>query len=146
MSFIYNEFKRMLAEGEIDWSNDSTRFVLVMTDTTCDTEIDANTMGGFTAIDYCDGTNHNKTAGQIIANPTVTEDATNNRVELDGDNYTISSLGAGTRSNKALVLFHWDTNIGSSIPIAYIDQGGFPFNGDGTDLVVTWSDDGIIGI
>jgi len=144
-NFTYNEFKRAVASGEINLNaTDDIRAVLVMTNTTCDTEKDANTMGGFTTPDYCDGANHDSTNGHALAGEVVNEDAGNNRAEFDATDLTISSLGAGTRQNQALILFKWITNLASSMPIAYIDTGGFPFDGNGGDQVIQWNAEGII--
>ena len=146
MSFIYNEFKRMLADREVDWSNDDVRFVLVMSNTTFDTEDDIDTMGGATTPDYCDGVNHDATNGHALANEVVTEDAANSRVELSGDDHTIGSLGVGTRQVVGIIVLHWDTDMATSVPIAYIDTGGFPFDGDGTDLVININAEGLLQI
>jgi hypothetical protein len=146
-SFVFNEFKRAVAEGEVDLGlPDDIRAVLVMTTTTFGTDYDINTMGATATPDYCDGANHDSTNGHTLTNEAVTEvtGATGYAKFDDTTDLTFTALGAGTSNNVALVLFKWQTNIGSSLPIAYIDTGGFPFNGNGGDVTIQWNANGIL--
>lgn len=144
-NFIYNEAKRALAEGEIDLGTggNDIRVILVMTNTTADTEDDANTISGFTTLDEADGANY---ARKVLANEVVNEDAANNRAEFDADNITWSALGVGTRNYAGMIVYKHVTNDTDSIPLAYIDTGGFPFAGNGSDVTVTWNAEGIIQV
>ena len=146
-SFVYNEFKRALGEGEIDLNaTDDIRAILVMGSTTFDTDTDIDTMGAVGTADYYDGTNHDTTNGHALSGETLGEDAPNSRAEFDGTDLTFSSLGAGTGNAVGMVIFKWITNLASSMPIAYIDTGGFPFNGNGGDVVIAWNAEGILQI
>ena len=146
-NFVFNEFKRALAEGEVNLNaTDDIRVVLVMTNTTFDTEDDINTLGDATTPDYCDGTNHDSTNGHALASEVVGEDAANNRAEFDATDLTFTALGVGTRQNQGMVLFKWITNLASSLPIGFIDTGGFPFDGNGGDVVSQWNVEGILQI
>lgn len=141
--FVYNEAKRALAEGEIDFVNDDIRVLMVMTNTTADTEDDANTISGFTTLDECDGANY---ARKALANQAVNEDAPNNRAEFDADDVVWTALGAGTRNNQAAVVYKHVTNDTDSVPIAYFDGGGFPFNGNGGNVTLQWNAEGIVQV
>ena len=146
MNFIYDEAKRAIAAGEIDFdAPDDFRCVLVMTNTTLNTESGINTIGAASTVDYCDGANHASGVGHAISGDSLTEDAGNNRAEFTATNLTISSLGAGTRQNKALIFAKWSSqDMDSSVPIAYIDTGGFPFDGNGGDVTFSWNAEGIL--
>lgn len=145
-SFVFNEFKRAVAEGEIDLGlPDDIRAVLVMSNTTRDTDYDINTMGAAGTPDYCDGANHDSTNGHALAAEVVTEvTGASGYAKFDASNLTFSALGVGTRQNVGLILFKWITNIGASMPIAFIDSGGFPFDGNGGDVTIQWNAGGII--
>ena len=142
-NFVYNEIKRAVIEGEIDLGTggDTIKVRLVMTNTTCDTEDDVNTLDGFTTIDVYDGSSY---ADQTIANQVVNEDSANDRAEMDGDNVTFSTLGVGTRQCQGALIYKFVTNDTDSVPIAFIDTGGFPFDGSGADVTIQWNAEGIL--
>jgi len=148
MSFVFNEAKRAFAEGEIDLGagGDDIRCVLVMTDTTFDIDDDINTMADATTEDYYDGANHDSTNGHALANEIVNEDVGNNRAEFDADDLVFTALGVGTRQAQGIMVFKWITNIGLSLPIAFIDTGGFPFDGNGGDVTFQWNAEGILQV
>lgn len=143
-SFAFTDFKRGLLAGDANLASADIRFVLVMTNTTFDTEEDITTMGGVSTADYCDGANHDSTNGHAFSSEAVAADNTNNRGEFDVADPTITALGAGTRNNQAMVVFRWVTNIGSSKPMVFIDSGGFPFNGNGGNVTVQINAEGLI--
>jgi len=142
-NFIFNEAKRALAAGELDLDTDDLRLMLVMTNTTADTEDDVNFVGSFTTLDEYDGASY---ARQAIAGKVINEDAANNRAELDGTDTVFTSLGAGTRQAQAAVLYKHVTNDADSVPIAYFDTGGFPFDGTGSNVTVQWNAEGILQV
>jgi hypothetical protein len=103
-------------------------------------------MAGATTPDFCDGANHDSTNGHALANEAVNEDSPNNRAEFDADDLEFTALGVGTSNNIGLVIFKWITNIGLSLPIAYIDTGGFPFDGNGGNVTFQWNAEGILQV
>jgi hypothetical protein len=121
--------------------NDDIRVLLVMTNTTADTEEDVDTISAFGTLDEYDGAAY---ARQQIANQATVEDEANDRGEFDGDDVTFATLGVGTRQCQAALVYHHVTNDADSVPIAYIDQGGFPFDGNGGNVTITWNAEGII--
>ena len=146
MSHVFNEAKRALAEGEIDFALDDIRVILVMTNTTFDIDVDIDTLADVTTADYYDGANHDSTNGQALDNHAVNEDAPNNRAEFDADDEVFTALGVGTRQAQGIVVFKWVTNLGLSVPIAFIDTGGFPFDGNGGDVTFQWNVEGILQV
>ncbi len=142
-SFVYNEIKRALAEGEIDLGSggDDIRVALVMSNTTADTEDDADVIDDFTTLDEYDGANYVRKA---LANEAVAEDAGNDRAEFDADDVTWSALGAGTRQCVGAVLYKHVTDDTDSVPIAFIDLADF--DGNGGDVTVQWNAEGILQV
>jgi len=140
-SFVYTIAKVDVLKGTIDFDGDDIRVAAVMTNTTCDTEEDVALMNGFTTLDEMDGANYARIA---LLNEVVNTDNTNDRGEFDADNITWSSLGAGTRDVAGLVVYKHVTNDTDSVPICYIDSGGFPFTANGGDLTIQWNAEGIL--
>ena len=140
-NFIYTFAKAALLNGDIDFAADDIRVLLVMTDTTVDTEKDVDDIDEFTTLDEMDGANYVRKA---LANEAVTEDEANDRGEFDADDVTWSALGAGTRNVQAAVVFKHVTDDTDSVPIAYIDTGGFPFAASGADVTIQWNAEGIV--
>lgn len=140
-SLIYNEFKRANAAAEIDLNADDIRAVLVMTNTTVDTDNDGITlMNGFTTLDEMDGANYVRKA---LANEAVNKDDPNDRAEFDADNVVWSGLGNGTRQVQGVLIYKHVTNDTDSIPIAFIEFAASQDPG-GSDFTVSWDAEGIL--
>lgn len=133
-NFVYNEAKRAIIEGEIDLGagGSDVRVLLVMTNTTADTEDDVNTISGFTTLDELNDTGY---ARQALAGEAVNEDAGNNRAEADADDVAFTYNGDGSRNTQAAVYLKHVTNDTDSVPIAFVDTGGFPVNAAQTGTV-----------
>lgn len=141
-SFVYTEAKEQLLQGLLDFdAPNDFRILLLMSNTTADTEEDVSFVDEITTLDECDGANY---ARKSLASDAVSKDTTNNRGEYDAADISWTALGAGTRSNVAMQLIKHVTNDADSIPIGYIDTGGFPFAGNGGDVSVTWNAEGIL--
>lgn len=132
MSFCYTEFKRLLATAGFNWATADIRALFVMTNTTADTEEDVNTISAFTTLDEMDGANYVRKA---LTTESVDEDLANNRAELKSDTpIGWTSLGAGTRQVQAMILYRHVTNDTDSVPLLFIDSGGFPFTASGSNV------------
>lgn len=142
-SHVFDNAKELLLKGDLDFdeAGHDIRVMLCMTNTTADTEKDKATISGFTTLDEMDGANYVRKA---LANQLVSEDNPNNRGEFDADNVVWTALGAGTRQVAGIVVFRFVTNDTDSIPIAWIDTGGFPFTANGGDVTVQWNAEGIL--
>lgn len=139
-SFVYTRAKRDLALATLDWNSDDIRVLLVKSGTTADTEEDAATISAFTTLDeVTDGTYGRK----VLANEAVNEDQANDRAEMDADDFTWSAL-VGGETAVAMIVYKHITDDTSSIPIAYIDGGGFPHTLNGADLTINWNAEGIL--
>ncbi len=145
MSFAFTNFKRGLMEAEFDLAEatDDIRVLLVMSNTDSDVTEDALTFGGITTLDEFDGSGYSS-PGLALNNQAVANDDANDRGEFDADNTTFSALSAGTRVIQACIVYKFVTNLGLSVPLAYIDTGGFPITANGGDIVIAWNAEGII--
>lgn len=147
-SFVFTRTKRDLMKGDMDFdaAGADIRAILVMTNTTADTEEDTTTIAGFTTLDEFDGSSYTTVTGLDIGTQVVNEDTANDRAEFDSTNITFSGVGAGTRLITGMVIFRFVTNFNSSIPIAYVDFSSTPgnFAANGGDISITWDAQGII--
>lgn len=142
-NFVYTHAKHLIATGALNLDTADLRALLVMSNTTTDTEEDKTTISGFTTLDEYNGSAY---ARKTLGASTVTEDTGNNRSEVDVADFAWSALGAGTRSAQAMVVFAFVTNDADSVPIAFIDTGGFPFAGNGGDVNVTVNAEGLLQV
>lgn len=143
-NFAYTPFKtrQQTAGVNLVEAGDDIRVMLIMTNTTADTDEDASVLSDIGTLDEYDGANYVRKA---LANQVVNEDAANDRAEFDADDFTWTALGVGTRQAQAMLLYrHVDGTAANDQPIAYIDTGGFPFDGNGGNVVATWNPEGIV--
>lgn len=138
-NFVYTHAAKLLLDGDLDFNapND-IRVMLVMTNTTCDTEKDVDKLSDFTTMDIYDGANY---VLKALANETTSEDEPNDRGEFTADNVTWTALGAGTRANQAAVIIKYVDGAGNDIPLAFIEAS---FTGNGGDVTIQWNAQGII--
>lgn len=140
-NFVYTGHKYRSQKGEIDYDTADVRVILVMSNTTADTDQDATFVGDITTLDEMDGANYGRKA---VGTETVTKDDANNRSELSGTIPTWSQLGAGTRQVVGAVFYVHVTNDADSYVIGYVDTGGFPFTANGGDFTITPNAEGIL--
>ena len=140
-SLVNNYFKQRVAEGEIDLDADTLKILLVMTNTTADTEANIQTLDGYTTLDEMDGSNYVvKTLGSL----THALDTANDRFELDAADVTYTALGAGTRNVQGVLLYkHVDGTDANDQPIAFIEFGS-SLSADGSDVTISWDAEGLL--
>ncbi|MDZ4250290.1 MAG: hypothetical protein U0990_09405 [Candidatus Nanopelagicales bacterium] len=138
-SFVFTEAKRALLAGELDLNAHDIRVMLVGSATTADTEEDATTISGFTTLDEFTDASY---ARKALAAEAVAADNANNRGEFDADDVTWTALTGDTAA--AMLVFRHVTNDTDSVPIAYIDSGGFPQTPGGANLTIAWNAEGIL--
>lgn len=142
--FVYTKAKQLLLAGDIDFdeAGDDIRVLLVMANTTADTEEDVDTLSAITTLDEFDDTGYSRVA---LANQATAEDEANDRGEFDADDVTFSGLnGDGSRNVQAAIVYKHVTDDTDSVPIAYIDSGGFPLDPGSGDLTIQWNAEGIV--
>mgnify|MGYP007002411401 FL=1 len=142
-SAIPNSAKANLVNGTIDLNTDDIRARLCMTNTTCDTEVDAiNTLANYTTIDPCDATGY---ADVALTSEAVNVDDTNNRAEFDATDLSFTGLGGdASRAIQGVLLYKYvDGTNANDLPIAFID-----FTSDipatATQIDIPWDAEGIL--
>src|SRR5687767_1617663 len=138
MSFVYTPAKTKLLNGALNFATQDMRIMLVMTNTTADTDQDVEFVSGIGTLDEMNGTNYARLA---LASEAVNEDAANNRAEFDATDAVFTNLGAGTRAVAGIVLYRHVTTDADSPLIAYIDSG-FPYTANGATLTIQWNAEG----
>ena len=143
MSFVYTRAKvnALKADLDFDEAGHDMRVLLVRVGSTAATQEDATTISGFTTLNEFDGAAYVRKA---LASQVVNEDTVNNRGEFDAPDVVWTALGAGSSNCIGAVIFRFVTNDADSVPIAYIDAGGFPFNGNGGDVTLAFNVEGIL--
>jgi hypothetical protein len=150
--FAFTRGKRDIALGDVHFDTDDIRVILCMTNTTATSDDgtgkDAATISAITLDEFDGGGSHppsfaNRTA---LASEAVNEDTANNRAEFDAANTTISTIPAGTRNIQGIIIYQHKTSDADSVPLLWIDSGGFPFTANGGDLVLSWNAEGIAQI
>lgn len=117
-SVVYQNALMATFENTIDWETDNLDALLLMTNTTADTNPDADTCADLT-LDESDATGY---AHEDITNPAVTADDADDEMVWDADDFVWSGLsGDATRDYQgALVVKYVDGSTGD-IPLFFID-------------------------
>lgn len=142
-SFVFTEAKRAILAGDLDFDAADMRVLMVMTNTTANTQEDVTTIGAITTLDELNGTGYSA-GGAALAGESVAANNGSNLGFFDAVDLTFTAIGAGTRSIQAAILYKFVTSVSLSMPVAYIDTGGFPFAANGGDIVFTWNAGGIL--
>ncbi len=121
-SKIPNTTLGRLLDGTFDLDTDDIRARLVMTNTTCDTEIDAiSNLADYTTIDKADATGY---ADVALTGETITVNDTDNRAEFSTtSDIEFDGLGGdATRNYQGCLIYKYvDGTDANDLPIFYID-------------------------
>ena len=115
------------------------RCMAVMSNTTTDTETDAQTLSDFTTIDECDGVGY---AQADLANVTVAYDAANDRhMQIDADDFDLDGGGdtvaTATRDVTRILYYRYvDGTDANDVPWFSIDIGPYTMQGGSFDVIV----------
>lgn len=129
----------MSALMDLDEAGDDMRLLLAMTNTTADTDIDADNVSGYT-LDEMDGANYSR---QNLANQAVSTDDANDRAEFDADDVAINSLGNGTRQMQGALIYEFITNDAGSFPLCWVEFAS-TINPGGSNFTISWNAEGIV--
>ena len=140
-SFVYTPAKTKVLNADLDFATQDFRIILCMTNTTADTDQDAEFVASIGTLDEYDGAAYSR---KTLAGEAVNEDLANNRAEFDANDIQWAALGAGTRQAAGMILYRFVTNDADSPVVAWIDTGGFPFSGNGGNVDVAWNAEGIL--
>lgn len=141
-SVIYNKaLANMLSDYLV--SGKDVRAILVMTNTTCDTENDAiDFVANFTTLDEGDGTGD--TTRIALTSEAAAEDDTNDRGEFDAADLSFTGLaGDATRAYQGVLLYEHVTNDADSKVVAFIDFAS-DIASTATQVDVPWDAEGIL--
>lgn len=121
-SAIPNSALANIMNGTIDLNSSDIRARLCMTNTTCDTEVDAITnLADYTTIDASDATGY---ADVALDTETVTANDANNRGDFDtATDIVFSGLsGDATRDYQGVLLYKYvDGTDANNLPLCFID-------------------------
>lgn len=142
--FVYDHFKYLMGTGAIDLDSNTFKAVLLMTNTTADTEKDKALMNAFTTLDEMDGAGY---ARVTLTTKTIQEDNANHRGELHCDDIAFGAVSAGTRNVQAILIYKHVTNDADSIPCFYIDSAPqLPFAANGSTVTIVINAEGLLQI
>jgi hypothetical protein len=119
------------------------RAKLIMSDTTCDTEIDAiNNLDDYTTIDVCDATGY---ADVTCTGEAVAPDDSNNRAEFDLDDVVFTGLvGDASRDYVGVLLYDYvDGTLANDKTPVYIEFIQ-PIPKEATQVTVPWDVQGVV--
>ena len=83
---------------------------------------------------------------RTILNAAWVKDAVNDRSELTADPTVWASLGAADLPVGAAIVYidHVSDDDDDRLPLAYVDDGGWPFDPVGNDNTVSWDAEGVL--
>ena len=144
-NFTYDHAKFLAGSAGLNLTTADLRILLLMSNTTADTEKDKATVSAFTTLDEYDGSGYS--AGGIpFTGELLTEDNVGHKAVLDADNVTFTAIGAGTRSCVGALVIAYSGSVAASVPVAYFDTGGFPFVGNGSNVTFQVNAAGLLNI
>ncbi len=121
-SKIPNSALANILNGTIDLNTSDIRAKLLMTNTTCDTEIDAiNNVDDYTTLDVCDATGY---ADVALTTEIVTANDADDRGDFDtASDIVFSGLsGDATRAFQGILLYKYvDGTAANDIPLAFVE-------------------------
>lgn len=140
----YNIMKSRMMKADLDLDEgvDDVRAILVMTNTTADTEIDVDNTGSITTLDEMDGSGY---ARQNCANQVVATDDANDRAEFSCDAMVWATLGNGTRQVQGVYFHEFITNDAGSFCM-FFSEFSATINPGGSTLTVTPNAEGLYQI
>jgi hypothetical protein len=141
-SAIPNNSKKESMDGAIDYVNDDIRAILVMSDTTCDTEVDGiDFIDDYTTLDELDAGGY---AREVLAGKAVAVDDGNDRAEFDANDESFAGLGGdATRTIVGVLIYKHVTNDTDSIPLFYSEFAS-PLPITATQIDIPWNIEGLL--
>lgn len=142
-SVIYNEYKRAVAAGEIDWDADTIKARLVMANTTCGSQNDGIvTISNFTTLDVADATGY---ADVSLASKAVNKDDGNDRAELDAADVVFSGLsGNASRNYVGVLIYKYVSGTDASDKVIAYVQFASAISSAATQVTIPWDAEGIL--
>jgi len=127
-------------DQSIDWISDTIKAILVMSNTTADVDIDADTVSGVGTLDESDDTGYARVS---LANTTKSVNDSADRAEFDADDIVYSGMnGDASRGYPGVLVYKEITDDTDSPPLAYVPFGETKSSG-ATKLTVSWDANGV---
>lgn len=140
-SVVFNKAKQGLMDGTIDLNTHDIRSALCSTNTTADTDIDADTISAIGTLDEFDATGYARIA---LTGEAVNVDDTNDRAEFDANDLSFTGLsGDGTRPVQGVLLYKHVTNDTDAVPICFVDFAS-DIPETATQIDIPWDAEGIL--
>jgi hypothetical protein len=117
-SVVFQNAVMSTFEGDIDWETDNLDARLLMTNTTADTNPDADTCADLTLDESDDGSY----AHEDVTSPAVSADDANDRMVFTSDPWVWAALdGDGTRDYQGALLVKYVDGANADIPLLFVD-------------------------
>lgn len=139
---VYGAGLQRLADGTIDWDDNSTTTIKVALMNNSHTFNDDHDAWDDISANEVSGTGY-PAGGVAVANRSVVHDTVNDRAELDGDNATFSSVD-GFTAYSAVVYLDSGTPSTSYLIAHFDDASEFPVTANGGDITINWNAEGIV--
>ena len=127
-----NHYKYQLHNGNIDWSNDSFKIILMDTGFTFDKDADA-TYADVSSDELSTGNGYTQNT-KTLSNISISEDDTNDRSVVTCDDISWTANGGTIGPTPGVAIF--DDSTTDDTVVAYLDFGGEITIADGNDLDV----------
>jgi len=129
---LSNHFKYMLATGEIDFSSDSFKIILMNTTYAFDKDADA-TLSDVTSDQLATGHGYTQDS-KALAGVSVSEDDTNDRASITWNNVVWTASGGAIGASGAAIIYDDDTP--DDTIVGCIDFGEDITASDGADFEI----------
>lgn len=142
---IYTHAKRDVAEADLDLSSPALELLLVKTGSTAGSELDAEFLADLTTLAEFDGSGYTR---KTLQNAAGALDLASGEYRITADPITWSpALGqlVGSEQVVGAVLIQPGASEATRRLVAFLDEGGFPFNTTGgAPSVLTFSSSGAL--
>lgn len=146
MALVYNQFKKLEANGTIDLLTDTIKVMLVGSTYTANADHTfVNSAAYQTELGGTGYASGYAGAGRkTLSSKVVVQDDVNDRAEFSAAPVTWTAINAGTAAGCLIIRERAATGDTMSELIAFIDSGGFPIVTNGGDLTISWNAEGIL--
>lgn len=145
---LTNRGAKRLSNKSTDWVNDTVKLILM--DSTFTPDQDDNTISDIVAHEignvsgYAGG--FGNAGRKSLASKTLTENDTNNRVELDAADVTWTAVAAGDTIGHFVAVVLESVNDAGSDIIGYVQIAAVNTPTNGSDITITWDSAGLFNL
>ena len=151
MDLVYNHATFLISSQKLDLVNDTIKGMLVTEEYVPNPDqafVDENDL--ISPINFeVEGTGyepgHGASGRLLLINKVWTKDLKTNKARFDADDLVWNPINVGL-VDAVILIREGETDDDESVLITYIQSGGFPKFADGGELLVRWSDAGILSV